>query len=106
MPDAPYLWELFDYKPLTGELVWNNHPRYKAWKGRVAGSIYNNGYRTIELKKDGERLRYTAQRVVWKWMTAQDPTLWQVDHINRDKADNRFWNHRLVSPEANSDNRG
>ncbi len=104
LPPASELWELFDYKPLTGELVWNNHPRYKAWKGRVAGSVYSNGYTTIELKRKGERQRFTAQRVIWTWVTAKDPGTVHVDHRDNNKANNRFWNYRLGTPKQNKNN--
>ena len=105
LPSAEELWELFDYKPLTGELVWNNHPRYKAWKGKTAGSVYENGYKVIELKIKGKRLRYTIQRVIWKWVTSKDPGAFHVDHRDRCKMNNTFGNYRLSTPKQNSNNR-
>ena len=105
LPPASELWELFDYKPLTGELVWKNHPRYKAWRGRVAGTIQNNGYWSIEIKINNERLRYTGQRVVWTWLTGSDPGAKQVDHKNRNRSDNSCRNLRLATAKQNRANR-
>ena len=90
---------------MTGALYWKNHPRYKAWKGREAGSVYNNGYRTIELKINEQRLRYTAQRVIWMLMTGVDPQEFEVDHINRSRDCNAWHNLRLVTKSENAVNR-
>jgi len=104
LPTQQELHELFDYSVVTGALYWKNHPRYKAWTGREAGSVYTNGYRTIELRRNGQRLRYTAQRIIWKWVTGEDPGALCLDHIDHDRTNNAFHNLRLASKQQNRHN--
>jgi hypothetical protein len=103
LPPASELWELFDYKPLTGELVWNNHPRYKTWKGRTVGVVDKKyGYQIVNCFAN----RYKAHRVVWTWVTGSVlSTDQKLDHIDRNKLNNRFDNLRTVSDSQNAANR-
>jgi len=105
LPHASELWELFAYKPLTGELVWNNHSRYAAWKGRPVGTQYQNGYIVTELKTPLERRRYGNHRLVWAWVTGSDPGQLQVDHRDRIRSNNCFWNLRLATSGQNRVNK-
>ena len=105
LPHASELWELFDYKPLTGELVWNNHRRYAAWKGKPAGAQFSNGYIVTELNTPLERRRYNNHRLIWGWVTGSDPGQFQVDHRDRVRSNNRFWNLRLATDGQNKVNK-
>ena len=57
----------------------------------------HGGYRRV-----GNEL---AHRVAWRLMTGEDPGHLYVDHINGDRADNRWENLRLVTPQQNAWNR-
>ena len=90
------LHELFDYDPNTGNLLWKVvRPNVKV--GDVAGCIdKRDGYRLIRL--DGRT--YKAHRLVWLWHHGKWPDH-QIDHIDRDPANNRIENLRDVSGSIN-----
>jgi hypothetical protein len=100
LPHASELWELFDYKPLTGELVWRTSRGRTAKAGTPAGSVERKGYVRVIVK--GEK--YLAHRLVYVWVTGFSPDS-QVDHGNRDKADNCCWNLRPADSYQNGYNR-
>lgn len=105
LPPASELWELFDYKPLTGELVWKQHQRYPSKVGTTAGSVYNNGYTVIELVRASNRHRYSAHRLIWLWVTGKDPCHKEVDHRDGRRSNNAFNNLRLASSSQNRVNK-
>jgi len=86
--------ELFDYR--DGELIWNI-------RGGVAGYSNGNGYLRIEV--DGKK--HYVHRVIWLWNNGYLPEK-GIDHINRNRADNRIENLREVGQTCNirnTDNR-
>ena len=86
MPDASVLWDRFDYKPLTGELVSKRSPSRGGQKAKyLLTSIHT---------KDGNH-RFLTHRAIWKWVHGIEPEM-TIDHINRDPRDNRIWNLRHV----------
>ena len=95
LPPAERLWELLDYKPLTGELVWKVAPYKKTQLlGQVAGCI-QHGYRQIRI----DSTDYKSHRLIWMWVKGKDPAELTIDHINFNKADNRIENLRLASQQ-------
>ena len=69
-------------------------------KGKKAGHINKKtGYVQLML----ERRSFLAHRLIWKWMTGDDPPS-QIDHINRVPSDNRWENLRLATPAQNNAN--
>lgn len=118
IPDQTILRQLLDYDPETGFLTWKHRPlsyfqddfhraetRWKIWNGRFAGKqafnrLHGNGYLAGELFGHG----YMAHRVIWKWVYAEDPD-GVIDHINRNRRDNRIANLRAVSWGENLLNR-
>lgn len=89
LPSAERLRELLRYDADTGELRWRVSRARTAKAGQVAGSMNRNGYR--QLRVDGAF--YRAHRLIWKLVTGTDPAEF-IDHVNGDKADNRWANLR------------
>lgn len=95
--------ELFDYNPETGDLLWRprqltEFPAEKhgltwntAHAGKVAGYRHHLGYTCIRF--DGRF--YLAHRIIWMFVHGHWPNV--IDHINRDRTDNRLSNLRNVS---------
>lgn len=94
-PTIERLQELFSYDPLTG-LVTRRIARARAAAGTVAGTITRSGYLSVGV--DGGE--YYIHRIAWAIYFGAWPT-WEIDHANRDKADNRITNLRQASRSEN-----
>jgi hypothetical protein len=92
--------DLLEYNPETGEFFWKVPPtRSKVRAGDLAGSVYKNGYRYIQI----ETLDYRAGRLAWFFMTGQDPVDF-VEHKDGVRDNNRFTNLRLATNSQNQAN--
>jgi len=91
--------ELLHYDPKTGVFTWVDKPSRNMKSGVAAGGFAINGYWRIAIN----RRRYYAHRLAWFWMTGKWPKE-QVDHINHDRADNRWTNLRVATNFENSGN--
>jgi hypothetical protein len=93
--------ELLHYDPDTGMFTWRvNKGPFLA--GDVAGRTVKTGkYWRVGI--DGKR--YIASRLAWLYMTGVWPS-YDIDHINRDRQDNRFCNLRDVTTSQNCFNTG
>ena len=91
--------QLLRYDPETGELFWKERPsRSKILVGSRAGCLAPDGYWV--LKMDG--VVHKAHRVAWLLTTGHLP-LCDIDHIDRDRSNNRWGNLRLA-PNNSRDN--
>lgn len=97
LPPAADLWERFSYNPLTGELFGRKDPN------KPLGCKSPHGYLLIGMRCPDNRNMY-AHRVAWKWVTGQEPPS-MIDHIDRNPANNRFWNLRPADRFINRRNR-
>ncbi len=89
---------LFRYCPNTGQLNW------KVLVGRRRNPISckdGGGYVVVDV--DGRQ--YKAHRIIWTMAHGSPPEL-SIDHINRDKADNRLENLRQATVGQNAWNQG
>jgi len=86
------------YNPDTGEFFWLRGQR----KGRRAGTAptRTRTYRRVWI----EGAEYLEHVLAWFYMTGNWP-VGQIDHINRNRDDNRWCNLRDVPPEINALNK-
>lgn len=92
--------ELFDYRE-DGVLVWVSSNSNRASAGNIAGSLFHSGYVSVQV--DGKR--HYVHRLVWLFHNGYTPEH-QIDHIDRDKSNNRIENLREVSQSCNNRNQG
>lgn len=90
--------EIIEYDPETGLFRWKANDR---WRNvyRVPGTIDARGYRVIKI--NGKT--YKCGRLAWYLSSGAWPQ-GEIDHINRDKQDNRLSNLRDVTRSENQTN--
>jgi hypothetical protein len=86
--------ELLSYDPDTGVFT-------RLRNGRIAGTLTYQGY--VQIAIDGKL--YLGHRLAWLYMTGSFPSL-QIDHKDRNEANNVFTNLRLATPTQNQWNTG
>ena len=87
-----------DYSEDTGQFRWKYNVANHKRAGKIAGGL-DNGYWVIGINKR----HYGAHRLAWVITKGHWPELF-IDHINGDRADNRFCNLREASPLINQQN--
>lgn len=93
--------ELLDYNPETGVFVWKVRTSRRMHVGDIAGVL--NGDGSVRIMVDG--VRFMAHRLAWFYVTGEWPKH-LIDHRNRKRSDNRFFNLREATPLQNQHNRG
>jgi len=101
MITAEYLRSILNYDPLTGNFMWRERADARIqwnarYAGALAGRVTNKGYVQIQIGLK----RFLAHRLAWLTSTGAWPGD-QLDHINRDRVDNRIVNLRIASAQQN-----
>lgn len=90
-----YLQSLFDYR--DGELYWKIS-KQKIIKGSKAGTLHHSGY--VYLRINGKH--YASHRLIFMMFNGYLPEF--IDHIDRNKSNNKIENLRATTKQQNSFN--
>jgi hypothetical protein len=96
-PEQHQLWDLFDYAPLEGVLMWRTGRR----SGMPAGCLNGRRRRVVSI---GDII-HSHYRLLWVWFYGKIEEGLTIDHINGNTADDRIWNLRLATPSQQQLNR-
>jgi len=89
--DPEYLWERFDYKPLTGELIRRYTDQFRHKAGTAVGGKTPRGY----LKTPIRGRQTLLHRVIYAWVTGAEPADGlHIHHIDHNPGNNAW--HNLV----------
>jgi len=98
--EADLVRSLFNYDFETGVLTWKVRKANCVQIGQTAGSMGTTGYLVVMISGR----TYTVHRIVWLLVTGKWPKC-DLDHIDRDRANNRFSNLREANRSQNCANR-
>lgn len=93
---GPDVRRLFEYR--DGALYWRLDRGSNARAGNRAGRLLRTGYRSIHISGK----RYQEHRLIYLYHHGWVPPC--LDHVNRQKADNRIENLRPATPSSNQVN--
>ena len=99
MLTAERLRELLHYDSDTGVFTWRVDRRGGRKAGDVTGARHGRGYVVIGI----DNKLYLAHRLAWLWMTGAWPED-KIDHMDLDRANNRFANLRPATESQNKAN--
>lgn len=95
-----YLMQQVSYDMETGEFTWlKSGPGRPKHRNALAGSMHWTGYKSIRIGGTS----YLSHRLAYLFVTGHWPPE-NVDHINRDRSDNRWSNLREATFSENSQN--
>lgn len=112
MPSKKYLEECFYYNKDTGDLIWKVRPVHhfdrekdsrmfkNLFSGKIAGSKNLLGGLTVRINGKQQ----WCHRVIYKMMTGKDPDKF-IDHIDRNRFNNKWDNLRQADRSKNGANR-
>ena len=90
--------EIFDYK--DGELYWKINRSTRIKKGSKAGYLHHKGYMCVLYQNKS----YSVHRIVWEMHNWPIPSNKEIDHADRNKANNKIENLRCCSRSQNCQN--
>jgi len=92
---------IFSYDPETGVLRWEVPLANVVKKGTPCACKNSSGYYTVGIYGK----MHTVHRIIWLMMTGSFPDA-TIDHINRDRSDNRWSNLRPATISQQRGNTG
>lgn len=92
--------KMLRYDPKTGLFTWIIKAANCIKVGDIAGHQEKNGYHVNVLRNK----KYLSHRLVWLYVNGYLPEN-EIDHINRDKSDNRISNLRETTRQCNMRNK-
>lgn len=95
-----WVWKNTRYCPKTGRVWYAARDRFGRFGGWVADRSGGYGYRVLQPRVGGPARSLRSHHVAFVWMTGDYPSQ-VVDHVNGDRADNRWSNLRDVSNRQN-----
>lgn len=99
LPTQQELHELFDYSVITGELYWKKKTANRIKIGDTVGTV-RGMYKATRVAGT----QFLVHRLIWVWVTGEDPGALFVDHVNEDKLCNAWHNLRLATNAQNMRN--
>jgi hypothetical protein len=102
-----YIRQTFEYFPLTGEIKYKRDRRTWAKRGDLATARRRDGYEHLFVmwgERPRKKKQIVAHRVAWFLMTGAWPE-GVIDHVDGDRANNRWANLRDVTTKMNNANR-
>ena len=98
-PTKEEIEKYLSYDPETGIFTRHKTDRRGSKDGQ-AGHLKSNGYKTISI----HNVHYYAHRLAWIVSYNEEPPM-MIDHINRNRSDNRISNLRSVTNKENCMNK-
>jgi hypothetical protein len=98
LPSLEQVQEILSYDPESGEFRWKDAAG-KRRAGKAAGCPTDRGYWRIRIAGRS----FLAHRLAWLLVYGEWPSD-EVDHINRQRSDNRLSNLRVVTRSLNRQN--
>lgn len=92
--------DIFSYDPETGILRWKIKPGKSMNAGSIAGCKGGTGHLQVRYKN----VLYYVHRIAYEISHGEIPKGKEIDHINRNKIDNRLCNLRLATHMENIQN--
>ena len=99
----PVSWLLENFRIDEDSKLWWIRPRGGRNCGLEAGGVNDKGYRVVSIKWNGSARNYRVHRVMWAMRNGAWPE-GEIDHINRNRLDNRPENMRDVPRAVNGRN--
>lgn len=98
MPTKQELLELFEYK--NGHLYWTNK-KTRVQRNKPAGTVTREFYHKIWINGRA----YPEHNIIWKMFRGEIERGLEIDHIDRNRANNNLENLRVVTKSINQRNK-